>query len=102
MSSSIHVGDPFHQFVEGPEVAAGLCELSQPLSKGVVEGAALLSGKDAGLIDQVVVGAESNVSHLFSVHWVRAHCNRLGLGLQTGILTRLSYLNEIKRALINS
>jgi hypothetical protein len=29
----------------------------------------------AGLIDQIFVGAEGDVSHEYSVHWNRAHCN---------------------------
>jgi hypothetical protein len=41
----------------------------------------------AGLIDQIFVGAEGDVSHECSVHYNRAHCKQLRRGFQTGFFT---------------
>jgi hypothetical protein len=39
----------------------------------------------AGLIDHIFVGTEGDVSHECSVREIRAHCNKLWHGFQTGI-----------------
>jgi hypothetical protein len=48
--------------------------LRQPIAESVIQGLALIVSDLAGLIDQIFVGAEGNVSHECSVHEIRVHC----------------------------
>jgi len=86
VAAGAHWMDPAHEFIEARRVRAGRCVLRQPIAEGVIQGLALVASDLAGLIDHIFVGAEGDVSHVFSVHDNRVHCNKLLCGFQTGIL----------------
>ena len=85
MPARPHRLDPAHELIEACRVRARRCVLRQPIAESVIQGLALVVSDLAGLIDQIFVGAEGDVSHECSVHDNRAHCNRLRRQFQTGI-----------------
>jgi len=85
MPARPHGLDPAHELIEACRVRARRCVLRQPIAEGVIQGLALVASDLAGLIDQIFVGTEGDVSHRFSVHENRAHCNRIWRGSPTGI-----------------
>ena len=87
MPARTHRIDAAHELVEACRVRARRCVLRQPIAESVVQGLALVVSDLAGLIDQIFVGAEGDISHECSVHENRAHCNNLRRGFQTGIFT---------------
>ena len=74
MPARPHRIDPAHELIEACRVGARRCVLRQPIAEGVIQGLALVASDLAGLIDQIFVGAEGNVSHECSVHEIRVHC----------------------------
>jgi len=78
MPARPHRLDPAHELIEASRVRARRCVLRQPIAEGVIQGLALVASDLAGLIDQIFVGAEGDVSHECSVDGYSAHCNQLG------------------------
>lgn len=85
MPARPHRLDPAHELIEACRVRARRCVLRQPIAESVIQGLALVVSDLAGLIDQIFIGTEGDVSHESSVHETRAHCNKLWRGFQTGI-----------------
>ena len=85
MPARPHRLDPAHELIEACRVRARRCILRQPIAESVIQGLALVVSDLAGLIDQIFIGAEGDVSHECSVHEIRAHRNKLLRGFQIGI-----------------
>jgi len=77
MPACPHRLDPAHELIEACRVRARRCVLRQPVAESVIQGLALVVSDLAGLIDQIFIGTEGDVSHGCSVHENRAHCNQL-------------------------
>jgi hypothetical protein len=68
MGASVYVAHLFHQCIETLSVARACGELLEPLAKSCIQCRALGSGDGACLLNQVCIGAESDIFHTKAVY----------------------------------